>query len=290
MADSTFSFTDFKEQAKYLKERGIDDITLKRLGLTIKTATWLKEQGIADFGGLSRGIVWTLRDIQGEPTGKIGARVWYMKSIVDLDKPKFLPPKGQVPGVYFTPLADWDKLEYGQRIFICESYLKADICGMLGFHAIGVSGCWGYSYQKQLNWDFATIPWNDMGLVPTICFDSNVNKDTKLWYAARGLAAALEVQHQASPEIIVLPPNGEDDWGLDDYYVERGKDTTLEYLNGEGESIRSAMTDHLKIMSHEVALIDNIARMVRIDDGLLMTRGDFEAFHYADRTVWDDDG
>lgn len=289
MADSTFSFTDFKEQVKYLTERGIDEVTLKRLGLTIKTATWLKEQGIPEFGGLSRGIVWTLRDIGGEPTGKIGARVWYHKSIVDNDKPKFLPPKGQVPGVYFSPLADWDKLEYGQRVYICESYLKADVCAMLGFHAIGVSGCWGWSYQKQINWDFATIPWNDFGLVPTICFDSNVNKDTKLWLAGRSLAAALEVQHQCSPEIIVLPKNGEEDWGLDDYYAEHGKKATLAYLEGEGEPLQSKLTDHLKLMSHKVCFVRDIARFVEIPTGIIMTRGDFENATYANWQVWSDD-
>ena len=177
MADSPFPFTDFKEQLEYLKERGIDEITIRRLGLEVKTATWLAEQGIK-WTGLSRGIVWQLRDFRGDLTGKIGARCFYQKGLLpNDDRPKFLPPKGQVPGLYFSPLCNWNKLEYGQRIFICESYLKADIMALCGFHAVGVSGCWGWSHAGQLNWDFKDIPWRDEGLIPVVLFDSDVQPD-----------------------------------------------------------------------------------------------------------------
>jgi len=288
---SAFQFTDFKEQLEYLHDRGIDDITIKRLGLEVKTATWLKEQGFPQVPGLARGIVWAMRDINGQVTGKLGARVFYSKGIiVDQDKPKFLPPKGQVPGVYFSPLVDWDKLEYGQRIFICESYLKADIAALLGFHAIGVSGCWGWSYNKELNWDFNTIPW-EQGLIPVVCFDSNVNQENvKLWQAARRLSAALEVKHRVRTEIAILPPPKEGDWGLDDYYREHGKDATRQLLLSDAEPLVTAMTDHLTVMSTEVCYAREIARFIEVDTGLIMTRGDFENATYANRIVWNEDG
>jgi hypothetical protein len=290
MADSPFIFDDFKDQLKYLQDRGLDEITTKRLGLEVKTATWLHEQGFPKVPGLSRGIVWRLRDLRGVETGKLGAKVFYQKGIIaDTDKPKFLPPKGQVPGIYYSPLANWDKLKYGQRIFICESYLKADICAMLGFHAIGVSGCWGWSHGKELLWDFKDLPWRDEGLVPVICMDSDVNPDNpKLYNAARKYNAEMAVRCGVHAEIIVLP--GDAKQGLDDYYVSEGKAKTIALLEGESEPLPDAMSDHLKIMGTEVAVIDQIARLVRIDDGLLMSRGDFENLHYADRQVWTEDG
>ncbi len=283
-----FQFEDFKDQLEYLHERGLDDITIKRLGLEIKTATWLGDNGIK-WQGLSRGIVWQLRNLRGELTGKIGARVFYQKSIVDVDKPKFLPQKGEVPGVYFSPLANWDKLEYGQRIFICESYLKADIAALCGFHALGISGCWGWSHNNELNWDFKQLPWKDSGLVPIVCMDSDVNPDNpKLYQAARKFNAEILVRCGVHAQIIVLP--AEDKTGLDDYYVEQGKNATVELLQSDAEPLPDAMTDHLKIMATEVAFIEQIARMVRINDGLIMTRGDFENMHYADRQIWNEDG
>ena len=290
MADSPFVFTDFQEQLDYLKQRGIDKFTIKRLGLEVKTATWLKEQGFPQVPGLSRGIVWFLRDVNGEVTGKLGARVFYAKGILEVDKPKFLPPKGQVPGLYFSPLADWDKLEYGQRILVCESYLKADIAALCGFHAVGVSGCWGWSIDKKLNWDFHTIPWELQGLEPVICMDSNVQPENgRLWQAARRFSATMEVEVRTAASIIILPPGRDSDWGLDDYYFMYGKDKTSELLGGEAELLVSAMTDHLTIMNTQVVVVRDIHRIAEIDTGLLMRKGDFEGVNYANRIVWNDD-
>jgi len=289
---SQFQFSDFKEQIDYLTERGLDEITIKRLGLEIKTATWLKEQGFPDFGGLSRGIVWALTDPAGIPSGKFGARVFYQKGIiVDASKPKFLPPKGQVPGVYFSPLSNWDKLEYGQRIYICESYLKADIAAMCGCHAVGISGCWGWSYQNKLNWDFGKLPWTDLGLKPIVCMDSNVCEDNpKLWLAARRLSTALEIEYRVHSGILVLPRKGKgEDWGLDDYYVRFGKEPTLNYLSGEEEPLPSAMSDHLAVLNRQVCVVREISRIAEIDTGQLLSRGDFEGINYANRIVWNED-
>jgi len=292
VAQTPFSFTDFNEQLEYLTERGIDEITVKRLGLEVKTSTWLHEQGFPKVPGLSRGIVWRLRDPEGVATGKLGARVFYQQGIVpNTDKPKFLPPKGQVPGLYFSPLSPSDKLEYNDKVYICESYLKADICAMLGFHAIGVSGCWGWSYTNKLNWDFKLLPWHDLRLQPIVCMDSNVcEANPKLWLAARKLSASMEVEYQVHASILVLPPPKEGQWGLDDYYAKMGRDATQDYLHGEPEPLPSAMSDHLKIMAQEVCWCDQLAMCIRISDGLLMSRGNFESGHYADRQVWNEDG
>jgi hypothetical protein len=290
VADSPFIFDDFKEQLKYLTDRGIDELTTKRLGLEVKTASWLHEQGFPKVPGLSRGIVWRLRDLRGVETNKLGAKVFYQKGIIgDAGKPKFLPPKGQVPGIYYTPLANWDKLTYGQRIYICESYLKADICGMLGFHAIGVSGCWGWSHGKELLWDFKDLPWRDEGLLPVVCMDSDVNPDNpKLYNAARKFNAEMSVRCGVHAEIIVLP--GEAKRGLDDYYVSEGKAATVSLLEGESEPLPDALTDHLKIMATEVCFVRDMARFVEIESGIIMTRGDFENATYANRQIWNDDG
>ncbi len=293
MADSVLTFANFKEQEQYLDERGIDRFTRDKLGLEIKTATWLHEQGFPKVPGLSRGIVWRLRDPEGTATGKLGARVFYhdVKTVAEgKPKPKFLPPKGQVPGVYFSPLCAWDKLEYGDKIYLCESYLKADICALMGFYAVGISGCWGWSYSDQLNWDFGLLPWSDLRLKPIVCFDSNVNEDNaQLWLAARRFSAAMEVKYRVQADILVLPKPKEGDWGLDDYFMEHDRDATQDYLHGETDPLPSAMSDHLKIMSKEVVLVRDIARFIEINSGIIMTRGDFENVTYANRIVWNDE-
>ena len=284
MADA-FEWTEFSEQLEYLKERGIDRFTVEKLGLEVKTATWLNDHGIKR-SGLSRGIVWQLKDLRGEYTGKIGARVFYNKSVRSpKSQPKFLPPKGEVPGLYYSPLCDWNKLKYGQRIYVCESYLKADVCAMLGFHAVGVSGCRGWSYQKQLNYDFQDLPWREQGLKPIVCMDTDVGPHNPLLYdAACRFNAEMTARCGVSAKILILP--GADKMGLDDYFVEHGKKATVEFLKSKYEHLPNELEDNLKIMATKVCLVRDIARFVEIDTGIIMTRGDFENVIYADWEVW----
>ena len=282
----------FKEQSDYLKKRGVDEITTKRLGIEVMTESLLEKEGIR-IEGQSRGILWRLKDINGVLTGKVGARLWYKVGFLPNDeKPKFVTPTGQVPGLYFSPLINWDKLEYGQRVYICESYLKADIVCLLGHHAIGISGCWGWSYQKQLIWDFQQLPWRAMGLVPVVCFDSNVYEGRpKLLQAATKLRAELDVRCRVDAHILVLPPpNPDDHWGIDDFYARNGKEATLAHLNGETTPLPNEILEHLKIMNTQVCLITDIKRFVDIETGNLMKREEFENIVYADRMADDPEG
>ncbi len=287
-----FEWGSFKDQLEYLKQRGIDEFTIKRLGLEILTESGLNSVGIK-WDGIQRGILWRLKNIKGELTGKVGARVWYKQGFLpNDDKPKFLPPKGQVPGVYFSPLADWDKLEYGQKIYICESYLKADVVSLMGKYAVGVSGVWGWSYEKQLNWDFQTIPWRDAGIVPVICFDSNVCESRPaLLQAAQKLRAEMDVRCRVDARILFLPPRAADDhWGIDDYYRAHGREKLLEFLNSEPVLLPNPLLEHLKIMNTEVCLIRELSRFADMRTGRLMKREEFENVIYADRMADDQEG
>jgi hypothetical protein len=285
---------EFKEQILYLKERGHTQFSIRRCDLEVKTATWLFENGFPRIPGLSKGIVWKLRDLMGVETGKLGARVWYQRGIiVDPSKPKFLMNSkfSKVPGVYYSPLANWDNLEYGQRIYFCESFLKADIACSLGFHAVGISGCWGWSTGGELNYEFKQLPWTDLRLKPAICFDSNVCEDKpNLLLAARRLSAALEVHQRVHSDILFLPPQADGShWGLDDYYQEHGKEPTLAFLNGEGEPLPSEMSDHLNILNDQVVVCRSTNRVIDIEHGYELRKSDFEGVSYANRIVWRDD-
>jgi hypothetical protein len=283
---ATFEWEGFTEQRQYLANRGIDDITLQRMKVEVVTAHKLTELGFKFHETANRAILWNIRDISGKPTQKYGARVFYNKGFAPENKrPKFLTPKGQIPGVYFSPLARWDKMEYGQNVYICESFLKADIACMLGFHSVGVSGCWGWLYKNQLNWDFQKIPWRDMGLVPVICFDSNVHPETPLYGSATKFRAQMDMLvHIDSTSIIELPPQEADprkDWGLDDFYQEKGRQATLDFLNSEPTRLPSELRQYLKEMNDRVVFVKELSRVADIESGILMSRGNFEDMNYA---------
>lgn len=286
----------FTQQRDYLLDRGITPEVATDLGLTICGEGMLQQRGIT-WPGVQRGIQWQVYDQQGNETGNTGARVWYVdngftKKTVS-DKPKFVTPKNQVPRLYHSPLQNYTKLRQGDTIVLCESFLKADIAALCGFKAVGVSGVWGWSHNKELIEDFTRYDWKGLGLKLLICFDSNVRPDggDLLALATERLAAEIE-RFGAKVHIAYLdPPEGDDgDWGLDDYYMSEGRKGVVELLTKNLQPVYSSMTQHMTIMNREVAVVRDLAKVVDMERGTLMSRDAFANMVYADRLSWDRDG
>ena len=291
--DDSLLDAHFKEQRQYLANRGINTDTITKLKLQMVQGTMLFNMGI-QWAGVEKGVLWRIWDYNGEDTGAIGARVWYLKKgFADFsDKPKFATPKGQIPRLYHSPLSDFGKIQYGDTVVLCESYLKADILAMLGYKAIGVSGCWGWSHNKAMIEDFKKLPWKELGLKFVISFDSNVGPDgdPMLTKAITRLAAEME-RVGVSSQVSYLPKDAEgNDWGIDDYYVDKGMDAVHslflpEYL----EEIKTDLNQHLNIMNREVGVVRSIGKVIDINSGYFMSRDVFINMVYADRAVWSDD-
>jgi hypothetical protein len=279
----------FSQQIEYLNKRGITLRDVDRLKIEFCGATKLNELGI-EWAGVEKGILWHIRDAQGDLTGAVGARVWYVQGFVEIDRPKFVTPKGQIPRLYHSPLADWSKLEAGSTVVLCESFLKADIVSMCGFYGIGVSGVWGWSHQKSLISDFARIPWKELRLKLVVCFDSNVGPDGKdlLNLATERFAAEME-RLGVGPTIAYLPkPEAGGDWGLDDFCAARGAEAVRELIAG-AEPIHTGLGQHMLVMNREVAVVQQLSRIVDLDTGALMTREQFVRVRFAHRKAWTED-
>lgn len=281
----------FHEQQEYLSQRGLLPHVVTQLGLKFCGPGMLGEEGIT-WKGVSKGILWRIRDFNGEETGAVGARVWYQETFGKLDRPKFATPKDQTPRLYHSPLADWKKLEYGQPIVLCESYLKADVAALCGFHAIGISGVWGWSHKKAIIDDFSRIPWKDLGLKLVVSFDSNVGPggNELLTLAVERLAAEMDRLDGRTFAAYLPKPNGGGDWGLDDYYVAHGRDAVAKLLIDGLEKVHSGITQHMLVMNREVAVVQQLTKIVDIETGVLMSRGDFMNVAYAPRKAWGEDG
>lgn len=284
----------FRIQKEYLNSRGIDDLLIRKLGLEIVGQTRLKELGFSYRGTVDRAILFPIFDIDGEVSG-YGARMFYPKTFGEDSRAKFLHPPStdkRPPSLYFSPLVNWDKLEYGQRIFICESYIKANIAAMLGHHAIGVSGCWGWSHKQELHWSLTDLDWRGKGLIPCLLMDSDVNPDNvKLSGVIRHFQARTEVGLGVKSEILILPPPDEGKWGLDDYFMHFGKDKTERLLLAEDAyQIPSEVDAHMSQLNREVCVIRDIGRFADIDRNIIMGRGQFEDVNYADRMAMNQEG
>lgn len=288
---SSFEWTHYEEQKKYLKERGFDDLAIKRLKLEIVTKSRLEEMGFPKkYTNLVRvGILFAIHDVDGRIVD-YSARVWYQKTYVDNPGPKLLhladtskESAGRPPSVHFSPLADWGKLEYGQRVFICESVLKAETLVRLGFHAVGVGGAWGWSKHKQLHWSLRDFNWKDLGIKPVLFMDSDVNPEhPTLSIVAPRLQACMDTECGVKLEQILLPPGPDDGkWGCDDYVAHHGDEALRTLLKGDTSPIESQLTQYWKLLNDKVVIVHEVGRIYQLKDGVGMGPGQFKDLSYA---------
>jgi hypothetical protein len=203
-----------------------------------------------------------------------------------------LPGDKKPTRLHFSPLANWDKLEYGQRLFICESYVKANILCKLGFHAIGVSGCKGWSWMGELNPQIRDFDWRGYGLKPVVLMDSNVCPGRPdLWQTIKRFQAAMESMCGVRSYIIPLPKaDDESDWGLDDFAMAKGDESLVELAESEYELIPSELDAHLIQLNNEVCYVHEVGRFADIKRNVLMGRGQFEDAAFATRTAFNLEG
>jgi len=289
-ASASLVLQHFPEQLEYLKKRGITELEIEKLKLEFCGNVKLAEQGL-EWSGIERGILWRIRDAQGALTGAVGARVWYAQSFVEVERPKFLTPKGQLPRLYHSGLADWKTLEHGDTVVLCESFLKSDVASLCGYHGLGISGVWNWSYQKALISDFSKLPWKALGLRLVVCFDSNVGPAGKdlLNLSVERFAAEMDRFGVRVDVAYLPPPAGGGDWGLDDFYALNGKDAVIELI-AAAEPVQTGLHQHMIVMNREVAVVRSLNRIVGLDNGTLMTREQFVRVRFAQRKAWSEEG
>jgi hypothetical protein len=289
-ASTSLVLEHFSDQLAYLKARGITEREIEKLKLEFCGNVKLSEEGVT-WSGVDRGILWRVRDAQGDLTGAVGARVWYVKGFVEVDRPKFATPKGQQPRLYHSLLADWGAIEYGSTVVLCESFLKSDVASLCGFHGVGISGVWGWSHQKALISDFSKLPWKALGLKLVVCFDSNVGPDGKdlLNLSVERFAAEMD-RFGVRVDVAYLPkPAAGGDWGLDDYYAANGKEAVVELIAG-AEPVQTGLHQHMVVMNREAAVVRSLNRIVDLANGSLMSREQFVRVRFAHRKAWSEDG
>ena len=283
----------FKGHSEYLEERGIDAFTRERLRIVSCGPTALKEYGFKypEQWNPQSALLIPANKITGEASG-YGARLFYQKTFGSEDsRAKYLSLPGdgkKPPSLHFSPLARWDKLEYGQRIFICESYIKANIVCKLGFHAIGVSGVNGWSFQRDLHRDIADIDWRGQGLRPVAFMDSNVNEErADLWLSIKKLQASMQSTCGTDLEYLALPgPDTDGDWGLDDYCMANGEEALRLILGAEAEAVPSEVDAHLIQMNQEVCYVHEVGKFMDMKRYILMGRSQFEDAAFSTRKAF----
>lgn len=286
----------FPKGQRYLTERGLTPSLVQQIGLEIAPETRLRDLKL-NWPRVDRGIVWHVRDLNGIATGNVGARVWYKENPfapdAPTDAPKFITPKGQIPRLYYSPIAPWKSLKKGNTVYLCESFLKADIMCALGQFAAGVTGIHGWSHKKAMIDDLKQLAL--LGVKIVAFFDSNVHeKDAKNMRALEDLRAEFD-NIQCRILWLPLPPKveeGEDriDWGIDDFVVARGQAAVAELLDKKNlKDIISGLRSQLRIFDRQVVYVADLGKVADEFSGALFSASQAITSRWANITHFDGD-
>jgi hypothetical protein len=146
--------------------------------------------------------------------------------------PKYTQPAGTRPAAYFAAGEDWTATiqDPTAAFSITEGEIKAACMTKHGMPCIGLGGVWSFAERKRglpLIPDLEQIVWKDRKV--TICFDSDVNERPDLFKAVMALMDELR-SRGALPAAIVIPSDGAEKVGVDDYIVAHGADSMAELL------------------------------------------------------------
>jgi hypothetical protein len=287
----------FELAIDYLEKRGIPPELMVELGIRVCPANELLESALRRKVYDERlAVVFPHLDIQGNYydwwscrlVGN-GVRAGWQGAVVDRRGKMFCPP-GEPTVAYLPPTLDWTKLEKGDRVYIHESALKAANGARLGRWSVGLNGVRGWSSRKHghaLIAGLKDIPWKTMELQPVIVFDSNTEDNPDVLDARVRLAAKLFELYGRRALALELPRADDGaHQGFDDYAVAVGDSKALAFLDGDGLEVELGEYElELRAMNNRVVLVENLSRIVEIDSGTMMKRGDFTDVNYAHITV-----
>lgn len=122
------------------------------------------------------------------------------------------------------------------RCVITESAIKALVLANLGYYAIGLNGCWGYtakSMSMTLLPELLEVPWKafkDVVFLP----DSDVQSNPHVSAAAARLYTTMRSLLRVDCPVITIPHDADGEkQGIDDYFTAHGADDTRALVSGQ---------------------------------------------------------
>lgn len=187
---------------------------LARSGLTVEDIE------IEELPGAYR-IVYRTNKGHRHPT------MWRQRNLDPAATNKYIGPTAEVVGEqachpFLSGFINW---EYGTKPrMIVEGEKKAACASKyLGVEAIGIGGVWMWvgPPNKRLNQTLHPQLAEVLrpGEVVEVVFDSDTAEKHNLQWAITGLRLAL-IEHGCIPKIVVIPPNGDEKVGLDDWVMQ----------------------------------------------------------------------
>ena len=229
-----------------------------------------------------------LKALSARPKWPPFFRIRYLKEVKQKDgkvQKYSQPPKTGVCA-YFPRIVDWASImdDTDLPIIITEGELKAAKACKEGFAAIGLGGVNSFKnsgifmgFLRELE----AVNWVRRKVY--IVFDSDIATKPMVAMAMNELSRELEARG-ALPMSCLLPANGPDKVGLDDYLLTHTPAQLQELLDKGSESL--TMAAPLWDLNKEAALVDLPGAVYMLRDGLGFSEKQFR-LAYANRLAYD---
>jgi len=200
---------------------------LEKSGLTIddiKIEPVYSEVQIKKYLGFTKLQGTNISEVGGYFIEYPGRDYFRLKLKTPIDKIKYLSAKESVPRLYIKPEIKNIAHEYKpkNKLIFVEGEKKAVKAIKEGFHCIGISGVWNFTYQGKTIEDFNKLNLSNRNCY--ICFDSDIIENPNVAQAELRLAVNIKNKN-GKPLSIRLPHNEDAKCGLDDYLVSEGNES-----------------------------------------------------------------
>lgn len=265
-----------------LHESGLTDATIEAAGIRTISGTKISDR----LGWKPKKFTWgdgiefPFLDADGNPTGFCQVKPTHPRSSAGKTV-KYETPRGPATRAYFPP-GFAKQFARSKVVILTEGVKKALKANQEGFPTIGLSGVWGFQQkrpradngraygERRLIPDLAGIDWNGREVV--IAFDSDVTEKHLVQLAQARLAEAL-THRGAKITAVLLPANGDEKVGLDDFMVKHG-----------AEAFGNLLATAKEVESPKLSLMDT-ARML-VDDQFRTHEGPRLRFYRGEFWRW----
>lgn len=198
----------------------------------------------------------TYFDLDGKPSNHYRLRLLRKLAGSNGEPLRYLQPAGTGNHFYLPPVLprSWREIAADPMVNIVftEGEKKAISAALRGFAAIGLGGVWNWKSKAEGGpiRDFSQFTWGHRRVF--VVFDSDIYENPHVQQSADALAAHLR-ELGAHVLVVLIPPNGSNKVGLDDFIVAAGEQAALhvQALLDSG----SRWVNHVEILNRELALV-----------------------------------
>lgn len=226
-------------------------------------------------------------DIHGKPLDFFRLRLLNDGKAFGPAEQRYWQKPHSLPLPYFPPLAKikWDKVMQDPTapLILTEGEKKAAAACKVGLLCIGLGGVWSWRSKKhevELLPELKQIVWEKREVF--LAFDSDLERNTHVLYAARAFAQTLLKRGAKVTQIRIPSGDAGENVGLDDWLLTH---KPKKFWSLPRESLANDLNSQLELLSEELTYVEEQHTFYHLPTNKFLTATTLRQHTYANRNV-----